>query len=302
MSTDTWALPDLADCDLVVAPPQGGPGAWAGGPSAVVHEGTTYLAYRLRRPLGEGRGFCNVIAASEDGVRFETVAVVPRERFDADSLERPSLVRTPEGRWRLYVSCATPGTKHWRVDLLEAASLEDLPTAAAATVLPGTDLEAVKDPVVLHDGGQWHLWASVHPLERWDDADRMSTHYATSADGVQWAWHGAVLSGRPGEWDARGVRVSSVHADGDRLLATYDGRATAEQNWEELTGLATAERGADGAFGPLTPTGDGPFRSPHALGGLRYLSRVPHPGGGTRWYLEVAREDGAHELRTGVTP
>ena len=38
-----------------------------------------------------------------------------------ESLERPALVRTPEGRWRLYLSCATFGTKHWRVEMTEAA-------------------------------------------------------------------------------------------------------------------------------------------------------------------------------------
>jgi len=293
-------LPDLAETELVASPPHEGPGAWAGGPSALVHEGMTYLAYRLRRPVGEGRGFSNVLAMSPDGVHFERVAVVPRDRFDTDSLERPALVRTPEGRWRLYVSLATPGTKHWRVELLEADRIGALATAPAVTVLPGSDHEAVKDPVVVHDGDRWHLWACVHPLESWDDADRMSTHYATSADGLDWTWHGAVLTGRPGAWDARGARVTSVRIDGDQLLATYDGRASAEQNWEEVTGFATAHRRADGLFGPLTPHPGDPHRSPWGSGGLRYLARVPVEGG-TRWYLEVARPDDSHELRTGIT-
>ena len=48
-------LPNTSD--LVVGPPQPGPGAWAGAPSAVHVDGTTYLAYRLRRPVGQGRGF-----------------------------------------------------------------------------------------------------------------------------------------------------------------------------------------------------------------------------------------------------
>src|SRR3712207_8177691 len=39
---------------------------------------------------------------------------------EAESLERPALVRDPLAGWRLYVSCATPGTKHWRGDLVEA--------------------------------------------------------------------------------------------------------------------------------------------------------------------------------------
>lgn len=218
--------------------------------------------------------------------------------FGAASLERPALVRTAEGRWRLYVSCATPESKHWRVDLLEASCPEELPLAEPVTVLPGTDSLAVKDPVVLWHGGRWHLWASVHPTQVWDDADRMTTDYATSPDGVSWTWHGTVLAGRSGAWDARGVRVTSVVVDGDLLTATYDGRATAEQNWEEVTGTAVGTAGPDGLFGQLEPRTDPPLRSPHALGGLRYLSAMALDDGSTRVYYETARPDGAHELRT----
>jgi len=143
------------------------------------------------------------------------------------------LVEPPQpGPGRLYVSCATPGSKHWRVDLLEADTPHGLAAAPAVTVLPGSDRNGVKDPVVLHDRGRWHLWASVHPLESWDDADRMTTDYATSPDGLDWTWHGTVLTGRPGQWDARGVRVTNVHVQGEQLVVTYDGRATAAPNWE----------------------------------------------------------------------
>jgi hypothetical protein len=291
-------LPRLHTSALVASPPADGPGAWAGAPSAVFVDGTFYLAYRLRRPIGEGRGVRNVIAASADGVHFEEVAALERDRFGAESLERPALARTADGRWRVYVSCATPQTKHWRVDLVESGTIEGLSTAPARTVLPGSDTHGVKDPVIIEAGGRWHLWASVHPLERWDDADRMTTDYATSPDGVRWAWHGTVLTGRAGSWDARGARVTAVLADGDRLEAAYDGRATAEQNWEELTGPATGGLGPDGTYGVLRATGEEPVRSAHAGGGVRYLSVVPLPGGRTRIYYEVTRPDGAHELRT----
>jgi hypothetical protein len=291
-------LPRLTASELVAGPPEAGAGAWAGAPSALLAGDTFYLAYRLRRPIGEGRGYRNVVAASTDGVRFEEVARLERDRFGAESLERPALARTPDGRWRVYISCATPNTKHWRVDLVEASTPEGLTTAAATTVLPGSDTVAVKDPVLLHDGERWHLWASVHPLQRWDDADRMTTDYATSPDGVQWAWHGTALAGRPGEWDARGVRVSAVMPAGETIEAAYDGRATAEQNWEEITGLAAGSAGPDGVFGPLTAVDGDPVRSPFGGGGVRYLSVVPLPDGSTRIYYEVTRPDGAHELRT----
>ncbi|HST65951.1 MAG TPA: hypothetical protein VLM05_12255 [Mycobacteriales bacterium] len=294
----TLPVPRLSGSTLVVPPPADGAGAWAGAPSALLVDGTFYLAYRLRRPIGAGRGIRNVVAASADGVRFEEVAALERDRFGAESLERPALVVTPEGRWRVYVSCATPASKHWRVDLLEADTPAGLGTATPQTVLPGSDTAAVKDPVLLHDGARWHLWASVHPLQRWDDADRMTTDYATGPDGVRWTWHGPVLTGRDGAWDARGVRVSAVLPVGDTIEAAYDGRATAEQNWEERTGLATGTLGPDGRYGPLTARAGEPVRSPYGGGGVRYLSVVPLPDGTTRIYYEVTRPDGAHELRT----
>jgi hypothetical protein len=283
---------------VVVAPPTAEPGAWAGAPSALLVDGVYYLAYRLRRPIDEGRGYVNVVARSTDGVEFESIATVHRESFDAESLQRPALAVTPEGRWRLYVSCATPNTKHWRVALLEADKPEALAEAAARTVLPGDATVGVKDPVLIRDGNLWHLWASVHPLESDEHADRMSTWYATSPDGVEWTWRGSMLDPRPGQWDARGTRLTSVLPMPDGLLASYDGRASAAENWEERTGTARGDRAVDGLFGPLTADEAPPTGSPYAPGGLRYLTVLPLPGGGYRLYFEGTREDGAHELRT----
>lgn len=263
----------------------------------MVRDGRYYLAYRLRRPISEGRGYANVIAVSDDGLRFTPITVVQRDAMHGESLERPALAVTAEGVWRLYVSVATPGSKHWRVDLLEADRPDDLSAVTPRTVLPGSDDVGVKDPVVLFHGDRWHLWASVHPLQSWEEADRMTTDYATSPDGVQWEWHGTVLAGRPGTWDARGVRLSDVTVDGDELIATYDGRASAAENWEEATGVAVGRLESDGRFGLLTSVTDEPLRSPHAAGGLRYVSSIAIDGG-TRIYYEMTRPDGAHELRT----
>jgi hypothetical protein len=291
-------VPNDGPSSLVVEPPVPVAGGWAGGPSAVVADGVTYLAYRLRRPVGEGRGYANVVARSDDGVAFETICELLRDDFGGDSLERPALVRTPQGRWRVYVSVATPGTRHWRVDVVEAADPGSLSARSARTVLPGDAGEAVKDPVVLWHAGGWHLWASCHPLDDPDATDRMSTRYATSPDGLDWTWQGTALTGRPGCWDARGVRVSSVLVRGDELLATYDGRATSQENWEERTGTARGTLLAAGLFGPLTATGPVAARSPHPPHGLRYVTAVPAPDDRLRLYYETTRADGAHELRT----
>jgi hypothetical protein len=284
---------------VVAEPPAPGAGSWAGAPSALLVDGTYYLAYRLRRPIGHGRGFANVIARSRDGVAFETIAVLQNASFGAASLERPALVVSDDGRWRLYASCATPGSWHWRVDLVEASSPAGLATGDAVTVLPGSREVAVKDPVIVRTDGRWHLWASCHPLTDPQHADRMTTAYAVSDDGVRWTWQGTALRGRPGSWDERGVRVTAVLLDGATPVAYYDGRASAAQNWEEQTGVAVG--GA--RFGTFVAVGQVPVaRSAHGGRGLRYVSVVPLPDGSRRLYYEATRPDGAHELLTQLRP
>lgn len=288
-------LPRLTDALVAVEAPGAGAGHWAGAPSAVLHDGVYHLAYRLRAPLAEGRGMANVVARSEDGVHFEPVTSITKERFGAESLERPALVHTPDGRWRLYVSCATPGTKHWWVDVLEADTPSGLGSAPRRTVLAGDAGHAVKDPVLIHHEGLWHLWASVHPLDEPGQEDRMTTEHATSTDGLEWTWRGTSLAPRPGLWDSRGTRVTAVFPMDGGWAATYDGRASAEENWEERTGLAVG--GA--APGVFTAQGGEPVaESPHGGAGLRYLAALALPDGGYRLYYEISRADGAHELRT----
>jgi hypothetical protein len=285
------APPQPANSVVSIPPPAESPGMWAGAPSAVRSGGQIYLAYRLRRPVGQGRGYAVVLARSADGEHFQTIATLTKEQFGAESLERPTLVVTPSGTWRLYLSCATPGTRHWRVELLEAADPGSFDPRARQVVLPGDEKTAVKDPVIVRHGARWHLWASVHPLTDPDETDRMSTDYACSPDGLDWTWQGTALGPRPGEWDARGVRVSAVRFTARGVLAYYDGRASAAENYEERTGIAYGPDPAMlAAAGPVTGSLYG--------GGLRYLSIVPLGDGQERLYYEMTRADGAHDLRT----
>ncbi|WP_131739061.1 hypothetical protein [Actinomadura roseirufa] len=287
-------LPRLDRSVVAVEPPGDGDGYWAGAPSAVESEGWIYLAYRLRRPIGKGRGYAVVVARSTDGERFEPLVTIGKDAMEAESLERPALVRTPEGTWRLYLSCATPGTKHWRVEVLQSDAPDRFSARDRRVVLPGDEKTGVKDPVIVRHGGRWHLWASCHPLADAAEADQMTTEYATSADGMEWTWHGTALSPRPGEWDARGVRVSAVRFAPDGIVAAYDGRASAAENFEERTGFAV---GGDPAA--LSAVGSAPWASSsHHGGGLRYLEALTTQDGHLRLFYEVTRADGAHELRT----
>lgn len=296
-SVNVSLLPVAGRAAVVVEAPGSGPGYWAGAPSALLVDGVIYLAYRLRRPIGAGRGYAVVVARSDDGEKFETVAVIEKDRLGAESLERPALVALGDGGWRLYVSCGTPRTLHWRVDALDAAHPADLPASRPRTVLAGNADTAYKDPVVVRRGDQWHLWVCCHAIADPAVADEMFTDYATSHDGLEWTSHGTALAGRPGYWDARGARVTSVLLDGPATLAYYDGRRNRGENWEEQTGLAV------GSPERLQARGDAAHaRSPHGRGGLRYLSVVPMPRGGHRLYYEATRPDGAHDLRTEYVP
>ncbi len=100
--------------------------AWATGPAPPrgLGDDGIHLAYRLRRPLGSGRGYAAAVARSAGAVHFQTLTTIRCEEVGAESRERPALVRDRAGRWRLYLSCATPGTRHWRVELMEAGHPE----------------------------------------------------------------------------------------------------------------------------------------------------------------------------------
>jgi len=286
-------LPRPDESTVVIAPPGTGPGYWAGAPSAALGDDGIYLAYRLRRPIGVGRGYATTVARSADGVLFETVATIYSDEVGAESLERPGLVRDRDGRWRLYLSCATPGTKHWRIEVLEAAHPAEFDASRRVVVLPGDAKTGVKDPVIRLNG-TWQLWACCHPLADPVGTDQMVTNYATSSDGLAWTWHGTALRGRPGHWDARGTRISAVWQDGASVVAFYDGRASAAENYEERTGIATGDAPTSLAALGASPAAE----SPHAGRGLRYLDILELPRGGRRLYYEMTRPDGAHELRT----
>lgn len=275
-----FPIPGAAPYVLVAEAPGGGPHKWAGAPSAVRHDdGSFTLAYRVR---DNGDGL--VIARSDDGEHFETVVSIPSRQMGVGMTERPALIRMEDGGWRMYVSCGNEIGHHWWISLLEADTLEELAQAPLRPIFPGDAVTWVKDPIVRRYGNTWHAWICCHLADIPGAEDRMNTAYATSEDGLDWRWHGTVLEGRPGYWDARGARMTAVLEDG---RAAYDGRASKEENWFERTGLAIQEPGSE----TFAAIGDAP------VAGHRYLEVVSVPGG-FRIFYEALLADESHELRT----
>ena len=282
----TTPRPDLSASTVVVPAPGAGDGYWAGAPSSTPDgQGGVALAYRVR--VGHDGSDRNVLAHSPDGVRFETLAELPSSRFGARWVERPTLLRTPAGRWRLYVCCASPTDPSWWVEALEADDLAGLASAESRVVMPATAEAAYKDPVVVVDEHGWRAWVCTHLLDEPGEEDRMRTDLATSDDGLAWTWQGPALEGRPGEWDARGARITAVLPDGTVL---YDGRASAQENWFERSGVAVARDGGLRAEPRSEPLD------------VRYVDVLPLTDGGYRLYWEQRLPDLSHELRTSLAP
>jgi hypothetical protein len=258
-----------------------GTGNWIGAASALVRDGHIMLAYRDRHPVDQGRGNRAYVSRSplDDGIHFDILCAIDKNDMDAQSLERPALDVTPEGDWRLYLSCATFNSKHWRIDRLHASRPEEFSATTRKTVFPGSAEFGIKDPVLLRDH-ELRIWATLHPLTEGDDnADKMISVDARTCT--------PVMRPEPGTWYSRGTRITAIVDE----YAYFDGRASAGQNFEERTGLA---RWNGSCYIPEA----GPVSSPYGGGALRYVSAIKLPGGSVRLYYESATECGSHELRT----
>ena len=291
----------------IAAPPCAGPGCWAGAPGAYNDGRDTYLVYRMRRPQ-PGRGYELRIAASHDGVRYETVWAASKERFGAESIERCALARVGES-WRLYASFVRHDDRRWRIGLVEGSAIDALDPANMTVVLDPVDVgvAAVKDPWLRRVRGRWLMFVSYGALPATPDprlhatGDALSTGrtlsasgVATSVDGRLWTWEGPTLWPSESGWDAFTSRLSTAVRDGDGWLGLYDGSASLAENYEERCGLARSrdlrqwERIS--VHGPAIGTASGP-------GGVRYVE-ITEAG---EVFYEYTRPDGAHELRVAHT-
>jgi hypothetical protein len=296
---------------VTVFSPQGeGSGWWVGAPS-VFWDGTGYyLAFRTRRPQPE-RGGLFQIARSDNGESFEVIALIRKEELGTSSIERGALIKTDDGRWRLYLSYVDPADDRWRIDLIEANRPEELSAEKRVAILDAAAIgaEGVKDPWVCRFDGTWHMIVSYAPTPE-GEISRVEMHgtrdiyntgtsksltgLATSDDGIAWNWHGSIFEPQETGWDQYAARINTVYVDGNQFVGLYDGSKSVAENYEERCGGATSTDLRTwvrvSTEGPIVGPNGGP-------GSVRYAEAV-QADAWIRFYYEFTRVDGSHELRT----
>ena len=289
-----------------------GDGYWAGAPTVQCdpRDRRFLLFYRLRQPRPVRGGECR-IAESREGWEFTDVWAAKSSDFDSPSIEKCSVFRGLDGRFRLYASYVDGETNRWRVDVLEADRPEGLDPRTRVKILTADEIgaEGVKDPWVMVVGGVYYMLLSYAPILQAASAEeRESMHatgdvyntgvttsetgLATSLDGVHFTWRGNLM--RPGAgWDRYCARLGSLLYVPPVWFGFYDGSASVEGNYEERAGLAVSTDLC--TFTSLTP--DGPWTtSGGGSGSVRYID-VLQDGPRFLFYYEFAREDGSHDLR-----
>ena len=291
---------DPARGRLYVAPPDEGPGSWAGAPGTYRDGDELFVTYRLRRPQ-PSRGYEMRVGAIRGG-HLVDLARLTKKELRAESIERAALLRV-DRTWRLYLGYVAAEDRKWRIGLIEAGSVDSLDARDVRTVLhpDAIGMAAVKDPWLMREGGRWLMFVScgraVSDAAFHATGDALSTGaaksetgLATSADGISWEWSDIVLSASSRGWDRSTSRLTAAVRDGAGWLGYYDGAASLAENYEERCGMA---RSADLRIWERTSR-DGPeIGTATGAGGVRYVSMTE--AGDIFWEHTCA--DGSHELR-----
>jgi hypothetical protein len=297
---------------LIREPAGAGSGYWVGAPGAFYdeREAAWYLTYRLRRPRGVApdRGGEARIARSTDLERWDDVWRVTKDQYESASIERSTIRRGHDRVWRNFTSYVDPADGRWCVAMLTAPRRDSFDAAARRVVFTAAPLglEGIQDPWIFEANGRFHMIVSVavptaetsershETLDIYNTGECLSaTGLATSSDLDTWEWQGVVLS--PGEsgWDRYCRRINSIVATPGGYVGFYDGSASSAGNYEERTGIAHSTDLR--TWRVATP--DGPlWTSAHASGSLRYMDAQVQ-GDRVVLFYELARPDGAHELR-----
>lgn len=293
---------DLGSAATVFEPPAGGEGCWVGAPCVHSHDGQTYLAVRWRLP--ELRGHTVTIYERRGVSEYAPVTKVEAATLGAQSLERPALLTDPDtGQLKLYLS-VEHGENEWTIQKLD--DVDDPAAFDAATArdvlepTPGTtDAATVKDPTIVTHEGRYYMFYAGH------DGEREQAHLATSDDGERWTPvpENPVLES--GGWHDFYTRISCVlpAPDSDSWLVYYEGSNRAD--YRPVRNLRTGVAVSDDLRTIEDCSPDAPELSAltederigvSSYATVRYLDALQHPDG-VEWFFEIARPDGALELR-----
>jgi len=304
-----FAMPPRFDPDkgtTVFAPEGRGYGYWAGGQKVVFdpEKNKFYLYYRMRYPLGKGRGGKCCIAESDDGINFTNIWEATKDQLDAESMEVGSLIRDPNtGKWRLYISFQVRGGP-WHIDLIEADHPKHFDVWHHRTVMEAEDfgLASIKDPAVYIIGGLYVVFVCVPAPQRWREDDSGYRHpvgddatgIVTSPDGIYFKNFKYVFEpgqGNPEDWGCFRSRINSIIYLPPVYIGFFDGGTTAYDRYEEWCGIATSHNLEQWT----RVSTNGPWiRSPY--GCIRYVDALIVKND-IWYYYEWTREDGSHELR-----
>lgn len=304
---------DPNDGVTILEPPGEGQGYWVGAPSILYDDDNNkfYLYYRRRKPRGMGRGYECGIAESTDGINFNEVWIASKDFFGSISVERASLVKTLEGKYRLYIGYVASEDNKWKIDMLEAVSFEKLDPNKKKLVLDPVvcGVEGVKDPYIMIIGRKYYMFVSYAPTPQIISGDLHSTAdvfntgktssntgLALSSDGINFEWAGDVLSPPKKSWNAYAMRLSCLLYINPVFNVFYDGGTDVNENYEEKTGLCITLD----LMNFINVSDKEPILvSPHSSRSLRYMDAIKL-GDYIYYYYEYAKPDGSHELRMNM--
>jgi len=307
----------LAEGHIIRKPPGSGKGYWAGAPGVYFDkaDGLFYLSYRLRRPRGitPDRGAETRIAISKDGITFDDIWSLKKDSIQTPSIERCLPYRNPhDGQWQLFLSHVDPTDRRWCISVLKARSIEQFDPKMIRRLFSASELglEGIKDPWIFEYDGMFYMLVSVAiPTSETSEQSHATydifntgqclsaTGLATSPDLEDWKWEGVVFKPSDTGWDSYCRRINSVIFQEGKFWGFYDGGKSYRENYEEKTGIASSWDMKNWQC----LSNDAPVLvSPHSSNSLRYLD-VHIIDNRAYLYYELARPDGAHELRAICT-